>query len=159
MVRSMPDPPICMMNQDSSGFPGQRQEPSPVSGEGQLPGNWKDAVPNLIASRIGIFRIEAKDALEVATKKLILWGVTVFCVIATWGLLTAGLIGMISAYFNCPWYIAAFSIGGGYLFIALVMLLIMKRAKKTQSFPITCEEFEKDRKWLNQLNNRSNSQS
>jgi uncharacterized membrane protein YqjE len=148
-----------MMNQDSSGIPSPRAEPSPVSGEGQLPGNWKDAIPNLIASRIGIFRIEAQDAIEVVTKKLILLGVTVFCLIATWGLLTAGLIGMISAHFDCPWYLSAFSVGGVYLLISMVMLLIIKKAKKTESFSITREEFEKDRKWLNQLNNRSNSQS
>jgi uncharacterized membrane protein YqjE len=147
------------MSHDSSGLPSSKAQGDPVSGESRIPQDWKEAIPSLIASRIGIFRIEAEDAIEVVAKKLILWGVTVFCLIATWGLLTAGLIGVISAYCNCPWYFAAFSLGGVYLFISLVMLLTIKRIKKVESFPITCEEFEKDRQWLNQLKNRSNSQS
>lgn len=147
------------MSYDSSGMPNSRAGESPVSGEGHPPGNWREAIPSLIASRIGIFRIEAQDALEVVTKKLILLGVTVFCLIATWGLLTAGLIGLISVQFKCAWYFAALSLGGGYLLIALVMLLIINRSKKIESFPTTREEFEKDRKWLNQLKNRSSSKS
>lgn len=140
-------------------MPNSRAEESTVSGEDHLPGNWKDAIPSLIASRIGIFRIEAQDAIEVVTKKLILLSVTVFCLIATWGLLTAGLIGWISAHFSLAWYFAAFFIGGFYLLIALVMLLIIKRSKTTESFSITREEFEKDREWLNQHKNRTSSQS
>ncbi len=147
------------MNHDSSGIPNPRAGESPISGKDHFPVNWKEAIPSLIASRIGIFRIEAQDAIEVLTKKLILLSVTVFCVIATWGLLTAGLVGLISAYFNVAWYFAAFSIGGVYLLIALVMLVIINRSKKIESFSITREEFEKDREWLNQLKNRSNSQS
>ncbi len=148
-----------MMNPDSSGMPGSKAQGDPVLGEGRISENWKEAIPSLLVSRIGIFRIEAQDVIEVLAKKLILWIVTVFCLVATWGLLTAGLIGVISAHYNCPWYFAAFSLGGVYLFISLLMLLIIKRIKKIESFPITCGEFEKDRQWLNQLKNRSNSQS
>lgn len=147
------------MSHDSSGLPSSKAQGNPVAGGSHIPENWKEAIPSLIVSRIGIFRIEAEDAIEVVAKKLILWGITVFCIVATWGLLTAGLIGLISAQFKCPWYIAAFSLGGVYLFISLVMLLIIKRIKKIESFPITREEFEKDRQWLNQLKNRSNSQN
>ncbi len=147
------------MNPDSSGMPNSRAAESPISGEGHLPSNWKEAIPALIASRIGIFRIEVQDAIEVVAKKLILWGIVAFCMIATWGLLTAGLIGLISVQFNCAWYFAALSLGGGYLLIALAMLLIINRSKKIESFSITREEFEKDREWLNQLKNRSSSQS
>jgi uncharacterized membrane protein YqjE len=148
-----------MMSYDSSGMPGSKAEESPVSGESHFSGSWKDAIPNLIASRIGIIRIESQDAIEVAVRKMILLSVALFSLFATWGLLTAGLIGVISEHFNCPWYFAAFSVGGVYLLISLVMLVIIKKAKRTESFPITRAEFEKDRKWLNQLNNRSNSQS
>lgn len=147
------------MNQDSSGMPHPRAQESPISSDNRSVGNWKVAIPDLIASRIGIFRIEAGDATEVLTKKLIMLGVTVFCLIATWGLLTAGLIGWISAYFNVAWYFTAFSIGAIHLLIALTMINFIKRSKKIESFPITRAEFEKDREWLNQLKNRSSSQS
>lgn len=147
------------MNHDSSGVPNPRAEESPVSGEGHPPGNWKDAIPSLIASRIGIFRIEAQDALEITVRKLIGLGVILFSLFATCSLLTAGLIGWIAAHFACPWYFAAFSVGGVYFLISVVMLMIIKRTKKIESFPVTRAEFEKDREWLNQLKNRSSSQS
>lgn len=147
------------MNYDSSGIPSPRAEGSPVSGESDFPEDWKEAIPSLITSRIGIFRIEAQEALEETVRKLIILGVAVFCLIATWVLLTAGLIGLIAVQFNCAWYFAAFSIGGGYLLIALIMILIAKGLKKNESFPITREEFEKDREWLNKLKNRSSSQN
>lgn len=141
------------MSYDSSGMPGSGR--STVSGEDQLPGDWKDAIPSLIASRFGIIRIESKDAIEIAVRKLILLSVALFCLFATWGLLTAGLIGVVSEHFKCPWYFSAFSVGGVYLLISLVVLVIIKKSKKTETFPITRAEFEKDRQWLNQLKNRS----
>lgn len=147
------------MSHDFSNLPNSSAGESPVAGENRVSGNWKEAIPDLIFSRIGIFRIEAQDAWEVTVRKLILLSVLLFGLFATWSLITAGLIGVISARFNCPWYFAAFSLGGVYLLVSLMMLLIIKRSKKTESFPITRQEFEKDREWLNQLKNRSNSQS
>lgn len=147
------------MSHDSSGTQSPRSGSAPVSDEGGLPANWKEAIPVLIASRMGILQIEAKDALEVAVRKLIISGVLAFCLIAAWMLLTAGLIGLISVYFHIAWYFAAFLLAGVHLLIAFFMQLAVKRSKSIESFPITREEFEKDREWLNQLKNRSNSQS
>jgi uncharacterized membrane protein YqjE len=147
------------MSHDFSNLPNSSAGSSPLAGENHTSGNWKDAVPDLIFSRIGIFRIEAKDALEVTVRKLILLSVILFGLFATWSLITAGLVGVISAQFNCPWYFAALSLGGIYLLVSLAMLLIIKRSKKIESFPVTRQEFEKDREWLNQLKNRKSSQS
>ena len=132
------------MSHDSSGMASPRLERSPGADASRLPENWKEAIPSLIG---------------VTVRKLIIVGVLAFCLIASWGLLTAGLIGLISVHFNCAWYFAAFSLGGIYLLIALVMLLIFKGSKKIESFPVTRKEFEKDREWLNQLKNRSSSQN
>jgi uncharacterized membrane protein YqjE len=147
------------MSLDSSGMASPSLEGSPAADESRLPGNWIEAIPSLIASRLGIFRIEAQDALGVTVRKLIILAVLAFCLIASCGLLTAGLIGLISVHFNCAWYFVAFSLGGIYLLIALVMLLIFKGSKKIESFPVTRKEFEKDHEWLNQLKNRSSSQN
>jgi uncharacterized membrane protein YqjE len=145
------------MSYDSSGIPSSEAESSPVLEESRFPESWKEAIPSLITSRLEIFKFEAQDALGAVAKKLILLGVIIFCLIATWVLLTAGLVGLISAHFNCAWYFSAFSISGVHLLIALIMLLIVKGSKKSESFPVTREEFEKDREWLNQLKNRPSS--
>jgi uncharacterized membrane protein YqjE len=147
-----------MMTQDPSGTATTGTAGnSPVADEGGLPANWIEAIPALVASRIGIFQIEAKDALEATVRKLIISGVLAFCLIAAWMLLTAGLTGLISSYFNIAWYFAAFSLGGIHLLIAIFIRLVVKRSSNMESFPITREEFEKDRQWLNQLKNRSSS--
>lgn len=145
------------MSHDPPGTQSPRSGSAPVSDEAGLPANWKEAIPALIASRMGILQIEAKDALEVAVRKLMIWGVLAFCLIAAWMLLTAGLIGLISMFFNIAWYFTAFLLGGMHLLIAFFMRLAFKRSKSIESFPITREEFEKDREWLNQLKNRSSS--
>ena len=145
------------MSPNSSGTQSPGSGDAPVSDEGGLPKNWKEAIPALLASRMGILQIEAKDALDVTVRKLMFSGVLAFCLIAAWMLLTAGLIGLISVYFHIAWYFAAFLLGGVHLLIACFMRLVVKRSKNIESFPITREEFEKDREWLNQLKNRSSS--
>lgn len=135
-------------------MPDHKPEGSFVPGKGGTSGNWLDAVAGLVASRIGIIRIESQDAIEVVVRKLILLSVALFALVATWGLLTAGLIGVIADHFKCPWYFAAFSMGGFYLLLSLVMMLIIKKTRKTVTFPVTRAEFEKDRQWLNQIKNR-----
>jgi hypothetical protein len=68
-----------MMTQDPSGTATTGTAGnSPVADEGGLPANWIEAIPALVASRIGIFQIEAKDALEATVRKLIISGVLVF---------------------------------------------------------------------------------
>jgi uncharacterized membrane protein YqjE len=145
------------MSHDSRGTQSPRSGSADVSDEGGLPANWIEAIPALLVSRMGILQIEAQDALEVAIRKLIFSGVLAFFLMTAWMLLAAGLIGLISMHFNIAWYFAAFLIGAVHLLIAFLMRLAIKRSKSIESFPITREEFEKDREWLNQLKNRSSS--
>jgi hypothetical protein len=124
-----------------------------------VPGNWIEAIPALIASRIGIFRIEAQEALSALLAKwaLIAFGVLLF--VCAWVLLIAGAVGWISAHYELPWYQVALGAAGVHFILAVMILMIIRAIKRPCAFPVTCQEFEKDRQWLNQLKNPPKSQN
>ncbi len=124
-----------------------------------VPHSWYEAIPALIASRLGIFRIEAQEALAALIGKLVLIGLAVFLFVCGWLLLLAGLLGWVSTQYGWPWYLVALAAAGAHFLLALVVFLIFRSAKKTCAFPVTCQEFEKDRQWLNQLKNPPKSQN
>lgn len=124
-----------------------------------LPRNWIEAIPALIASRIGIFRIEAQEALSALIAKLVLVAFGALMFVCAWVLLLAGAVGWISAHYEWPWYQVALGASGVHFVLALMMFMIIRAIKRPCAFPVTCQEFEKDRQWLNQIKNPPNSQN
>lgn len=124
-----------------------------------LPRNWIEAVPALIASRIGIFRIEAQEALSALIAKLVLVAFGALMFVCAWALLLAGAVGWISAHYEWPWYQVALGAAGVHFVLAVMMFMIIRAIKRPCAFPVTCQEFEKDRQWLNQIKNPPNSQN
>ena len=127
--------------------------PSPDA-RGHLPGNWKEALAGLVASRAAIVSLEAKDAAASALGRLIPLLVGLVCIFGVWALAMAGAVGGIAAATEWEWYHVAFAAAGIHLLIALIAIMIAK-AKRPAPFPVTRAEFEKDREWLNQLKNRN----
>lgn len=121
----------------------------------KLPESWKDSMACLVSSRIAIMQAESKDAAAAGVKKAVLAVIAALCALFTWILLLAGAIGAISAATSWTWFHVAFAAAGAHLLIALIAVMIAK-AKGAPQFPITRAEFEKDRKWLNQLKNKPN---
>ncbi len=130
----------------------------PNPGETSFPMNWKQALPCLVSSRIAIIQTEAKQAVGGAITKVIAAIFAAICLLVTWILIVAGLVGVIAANTHFKWYDAAFTVAGIHLLFAILLVLFI-RSKPKESFPITRAEFEKDREWLNQLKNPSNSEN
>lgn len=135
----------------------ETREPSPenfgedsVHAERGEPRDWKDALLTLAFSRMEIVCIEAKSASSVAFGKFALLTVGVFALFSAWALALVASIGLIAASSTWEWYHVAFASAGAHLLIGGVFLLILK-AKKTESFPVTRSEFQKDREWLSRL--------
>jgi uncharacterized membrane protein YqjE len=127
--------------------------PSPDAA-GRLPGNWREALAGLVASRAAIVSLEAKDAAASAIGRLVPLLVGVVCLVGVWVLAMAGAVGAVVAATEWEWYHVAFAAAGIHLMIALIAIMIAK-AKRPAPFPVTRAEFEKDREWLNQLKNRN----
>lgn len=129
----------------------------PRGGESDLPQNWKEAIPCLVASRIAIIKAESGDVVGSVVGKIVLLAVAAFCLVLVWLLVVAGVIGAIAAATSWKWYHVAFAEAGVHALVALVAFLIARSKTTGPAFPITRSEFEKDREWLDQLKKPSNS--
>lgn len=125
---------------------------------GGLPKNWKEGLSVLAASRSAIFKLEGKKAASDAITKLVLAIVAILGLLFSWILLMSGLVGVLAVYTPMNWWQSSFTVAGGHILVAIILLLIAK-ASGSAPFPITRKEFEKDREWLNQLKKKSKSTS
>lgn len=126
----------------------------PAPGDAGLPKDWKSALANLVSARLEIIRIEAKSASAAAVGSIALLVVMLFGLLFAWALGLAAAIGAIAASGSWEWYLVAAVAAGAHLLLAVIALLIIRAGKRKASFPVTRAEFEKDREWLNRLNNR-----
>lgn len=117
---------------------------------GDFSGSWKEGFSDLLSSKIGIFKLEAKEAAAVAMGKIVLLSVAAFFLLIAWLLVNAGLVGVIAETTSWTWYHAVFALAGGHCLVALILFLI-SRTKSADPFPITRAELEKDREWLENL--------
>lgn len=128
---------------DTAGAP-------PEPGHDGLPRNWREALVGLVFARFGIIRIEAKSAFSAATTGFFILVFGLFALFSAWVLALAAAIAAIAASTSWEWYHVAFAAAGIHLLAGIVLFLILK-SRKIDSFPVTLAEFEKDREWLNRL--------
>jgi uncharacterized membrane protein YqjE len=67
-----------------------------------------------------------------------------------WALIVAGGIGALAVATAWPWYWIALGVALLHALVAGLGVLLFKSAK-TPTFPITRNEFQKDREWLQTL--------
>jgi uncharacterized membrane protein YphA (DoxX/SURF4 family) len=128
-------------------------ERSGQSEERDLPKGWKAGLAALTSARLEMIRIEAKSASSAAIGRFALLLLGLFGLLSAWVLALAATIGAIAASTVWEWYHVAFASAGAHFLIGVILLLILKSGKKV-SFPVTRAEFQKDREWLNRLNNQ-----
>ncbi len=128
-----------------SASPG---EPAiPVQSQDSLPANWREALMSLIATRLSLIELEAKDAAkEVATRGAALI-VAVGFIIFAWLLLLAGGVSLIAKSANLPWDQVAIGLAVLHFLGGVIFARLAKRSATT-AFPITRTEFKKDREWI-----------
>lgn len=144
------------IDSSDSQAPSQDAGEFPAPGGAKMPSNWREAISCLVCSKVKIFQIEAKQAAGRAALKIGLLVVATFCFMGAWILLNAGLIGVLSVNSEWSWYDVTLGAAGAHLLIGVLLFLIV-RSKSKEPFPVTRAELEKDRKWLDQLKNPSNS--
>ena len=130
-----------------------------ASGAGRLPPpptNWRKALMALIASRVDLIELEAKDLGKAAVRRGILFGAAFLCILSTWALVLVGGIALIADVANCPWSWVALSAAALHLLIAFI-LVRMAKPSGGRTFPVTRSEFKKDREWIENLHKTKNS--
>ena len=146
--------------------PTSDTDPSPAAeNPGRQPGfpspapaNWREALLDLFGSRIALIEVEGKEAITDAVRRGILLTLLLLCLCFMWALLLAAAIAAISHSSGWPWYWIAL----GFSAIHLVTAIVLGRAAQVPAkpaFPITRSEFQKDRAWIESLQQTPKSNS
>jgi MFS family permease len=120
------------------------------------PENWREALMALIASRISLIRLEARETARQRAKRVVCVIAAVICLFFTWALLIAGGIGAIAAISGWPWHWLAIGAAGLHL-VAAVILAGGSSKPAAPAFPLTRAEFQKDREWIETLQKKPKS--
>lgn len=110
----------------------------------------------LIASRVDLIELEAKELGRVAIRRGILFATAFVCVLSTWALVLVGGIALIADLANWPWSWVALSAAALHLLVAFI-LVRMAKPSGGRTFPVTRSEFKKDREWIENLHKTKNS--
>jgi uncharacterized membrane protein YqjE len=124
------------------------EAPNPESQpQDPLPANWREALMSLVATRLTLVELEAKDAAKETARRGSSLAAAVGCIVFAWALLLAAGVSMIAKSTNLPWDQVA--IGAGVLHLmGGILLARLAKPSATTAFPITRAEFQKDRAWI-----------
>lgn len=125
-------------------------ENSPVDGNEAPPANWREAVADLLSARVELIRLEAKQAAAQGARKAVIVAILAIAAAFTWALVLAGGIPLVSEASGIRWPLIALAAAGLHLLLALLMIAQLRRPG-SPSFPITRDEFQRDREWFKHL--------
>lgn len=132
--------------------------PFPETGYGApYPGNWREAVLGLLASRLTLIQLESKDAARDGGLRVLLLVIALGGLFFGWILMLAGAIAWIASAAGWAWYWVALGAALLHFIVAAVLGFLAKSLGKP-AFPHTRAEFQKDREWIEnfQDNRKSN---
>lgn len=111
---------------------------------------------NLIASRFALIQLESKEAAHDGAKRAARFAAAALCAVFAWALLLAGGIAFISEQLGWSWSLVAI----GTAILHLIAGIIFSRPPKGsggEAFRVTRAEFQKDRAWIENLQNPKKS--
>jgi len=128
---------------DSANRPGQH----PVGGDGN---SWSAALATLVAARIELLRLESREAASRWAKTAALLAIAAVAALVAWLAIVAGTVAALAAATGCAWHWLA--LGAALLhLIGAGCCLLAARSSKPPAFPLTRNEFTKDREWFKSL--------
>ncbi len=131
--------------------------PSSARGAGTpLPENWTQALLGLIASRVTLIRLEAKEAAAAGARRAIFLGLALGGLFFGWLLFLAGIVACIAAATGWPWHWVALGSAGLHFIVSAIFIMIVKSGGKP-TFTHTRNEFQKDREWIENFQDNSRS--
>lgn len=120
------------------------------------PSNWREALLSLVSSRIGLIRHESRHAAKLAARKTAMLAAMAACLFFAWALLLVGGIALLSDATGLKWPLLALAAAALHI-IATVLLARSAKAPAAPVFPATLAEFQKDREWIENLQNNRKS--
>ncbi len=127
--------------------------PQDAAEQAPEPGSWLEALSMYLNSRIDLMRLEGRSAGRLWGRSAVLFAVAALAGLVAWLALTAGLIALLAVSFSWPWHWVALGAGLAHLLAAAVCVKAALTTN-TAAFPLTRQEFAKDRQWLLSLTTR-----
>ena len=128
---------------ESANHPGS----SPAGGAAD---SWSAALATLVSARIELLRHESREAAGAWAKTAALLAIAAVAALVAWLAIVAGTVAALAAATGCAWYWLA--LGAALLhLIGAGCCLMAARFSKPPAFPLTRNEFTKDREWLKSL--------
>ncbi|MFM2170206.1 MAG: hypothetical protein RI957_435 [Verrucomicrobiota bacterium] len=97
-----------------------------------------------------LIRLESKDAFRAVAERTRHTAMMIAFATLGWFFFMAGLIGWLHHMTRAPWWTYAMGFGLVHALLAWRMVALLKRPQPP-AFPLTCEEFHKDRLWMQSL--------
>ena len=108
--------------------------------------SWREAAAEFVSARVELFALEAREAANRATRKVVLAAFAAGCAITFWLCLVAGVIGWIAAAGH-PWHTVALGTAAVHLVAGGIAAVALRRPGPP-TFPLSRAELDKDRQWL-----------
>lgn len=127
-----------------------QESPDPVAAPPATGTDWQSALAEFVSSRVELIRLESKDAARMAAEKFRYTVLVIVSSVLAWLCVLAGLIGLLHHLTQWSWWCCALIFGAAHAVIALCFAALLRRPSPP-AFPLTCEEFQKDRLWIQSL--------
>ena len=127
---------------------------TPPEGLGDSLKSAIDSAILYLQARLLLLKIEAREAGSAIGRKALLyyWGAGL--ILLSYIFILAAAVSLISRHYELGWELIAFIVAGGHLLLGAVMIAIAKGKFSKPLFEDTCKEFEKDRQWIKNKDNR-----
>jgi threonine/homoserine/homoserine lactone efflux protein len=123
----------------------------------RVPENWREALMALIASRVALIQLEARQSAKSGASRAIRMAAAAFCVLFAWMLLLGCGIAALSACTGWAWHWVGLATAVLHLLLAWILIISCKAAPP--AFPATRAEFQKDREWIENFQKKPKSNS
>jgi MFS family permease len=111
----------------------------------------------LIASRIALIQLEARETARKRVRRVVGLIAAVICLFFTWALLLSGGIAAVCSATGWSWHWLAIAAAALHFFVALLLLKGGSAKSSIPAFPLTRAEFQKDREWIENLQKKPKS--
>jgi cobalamin biosynthesis protein CobD/CbiB len=143
-----------MNSPTENASPQDRADKPPLQSH---PTHWSEALITLLASRVSLMQIEARETARRGARRMAGVIAAVICLFFTWALLLAGGIALVSSMAGWPWHWLAIAAAGLHFSAALLLLKRGSVQATEPAFPLTRAEFQKDREWIENLQKKPKS--
>lgn len=126
------------------------ESPNPSAPSSVAGIDWQSALAEFVSSRVALIQLESKDAVRMIAQKSRYSAMLVAFSLLAWFFFVAGLIGCLHHWTRAPWWAYAMGFGLVHALLAWRIANLLKRPQPPP-FPLTCQEFHKDRLWMQSL--------